>query len=273
MSGNICASLAKRKSSAGRNISRTLPPSASPVSSRLGLLCEKGTLALDAAGIAGQRPVRADHAMTGDCHGDAVRGAGPRHRAHSLRLPDGFGDLRIACRRADRDTAKRVPHAMLKRCSADVQGKVEADAWVLDEADHFDNEFLESGIVADQLRTRELLLEVARKVLSFVTEENGANALVACGNEHQAERALANCKPDLRIETARAELAWLHAEHLGGGRIEAAIGIKACTIDRLRHGRAARKLFAHALVAVRSGVSLRCHTERRLEDAMEVIRT
>src|SRR5262249_39678051 len=147
MSGSICASLAKRKRSAGRHTSRTLPPSASRVSSRLGLLCEQRTLALDAAGIACQRPVGPHHPMTGDCHGDAVRSAGPRHRAHSLRLADGFGDLRIACRRTDRDTAKRVPHAMLKHCSADVQGKVEADVWILDEADHFGDEFLKSGIV------------------------------------------------------------------------------------------------------------------------------
>src|SRR5262249_45694319 len=135
------------------------------------------------------------------------------------------------------------------------------------------DELLEGGIVADQLRPRELLNQVARKFLGIVAEEDGAYALVANCNEHQTERALANCEPDLRIGTARAELAWLHAEDLGGGRIEAAIGIKACTIDRLGHGRAARKLFAHALVAVGRGVSLRRHAERRLEDAMEVIRT
>src|SRR6516225_7307346 len=184
MSGSICARLAKRKRSAGRNTSRTLPPSASPVSSSLGLLCEQRTLPLDAAGIAGQRPVGSDHAMTGDCHGDAVRAACPRHGAHSLRLADGLGDLRIACRRADRNAAERVPHAMLKRSSADVQGKVESDAWILDEADHFGDELLEGGIVADQLRTRELLLEVARKLVGAVAKKDGAHAAVARGNEH-----------------------------------------------------------------------------------------
>ena len=42
-------------------------------SSGLGFLGEQSALALDAAAIAGQRPVRPDHAVAGDRHGDAVR--------------------------------------------------------------------------------------------------------------------------------------------------------------------------------------------------------
>ena len=73
---------------------------------------------------------------------------------------------------------------------------------IFDEADHFGGKLLESGIAADQPRARELLLEVARQTVGVVAEENGAHALVARGDQHQAERACADRELDLRIGAA-----------------------------------------------------------------------
>ena len=103
---------------------------------------------------------------------------------------------------------------MLKGGAADVQGKVETEAGIFDEADHLGGELLEGGIAADQPRPRELLLKVAGQTVGVVAEENGAHALVARGDQHQAERAFADRELDLRIGAAGAELAWRHAEHL-----------------------------------------------------------
>ena len=70
--------------------------------------------------------------MARDCHGDAVRGAGAGYGAHRFGCADGFGDLCIACGRTHRNTAERIPDAMLKGGAAYVQRQIETDMRVLD---------------------------------------------------------------------------------------------------------------------------------------------
>ena len=185
------------------------------LSSGLRLFGEQRALALDAAAIAGQRPIRPDHAVAGDRHGDWVRGAGAGHGAHRFRRADRLGNLRIARGRADRDAAERVPHAMLKGGAADVEGQVETEAGVVrrsrspcaascSKADRR-RPAARAGIAASRSRAR---------LVRIVAEENGAYALVARRDQHQAERACADRELDLRVGAAGAELAWGHAEHL-----------------------------------------------------------
>src|SRR6266545_1055796 len=202
MSGSICASSASTRRSAGRAISPTSLPSASRASSGLRLFGEEGALALDAATIPGQRSIGSYDAVARNRDGDAVRAAGPRHGPRCFWRADGLRNFCIAGRRAHGDAAERLPHAMLKGGPADVEGKVETDAWVLDKTDHFGGKLLERGIVTGQARARKLLLEVARKTLWIVAEENGAYALLARRDQHQAERAFSNREIDLRIGTA-----------------------------------------------------------------------
>ena len=128
-----------------------------------------------------------------------------------------------------------------------------------------------AGSSLDEPRPRELPLEVARKAVRIVAEQNGADALVARGDQHQAERAFADGEFDLRVGAAGAELIWRHAERLRRGRVEAAVGIEARAVDRRGHRGAAAKLLAHALASMRGGVGLGRHAQHRLEHAMEVI--
>ena len=240
--------------------------------SRTSLPGEQSALALDAAsGSRTATPSDLDHAVAGDRHGDAVRGAGASHRAHRFRRADRLGDVRVARGRARRNAAERLPHAMLKGGALDVEGKVEIGARVLDEGDDPGGEPLERLVAADQTRAGELILEVAEQGSRVVAEKDGAYALVARSDENGAERALADGEFDRGIRAARLEIGRRHAEHLGRGGVEAAIRIETGIVDRRRDRGALAKLVAHALVAMSGGVGLGRHAEHRLEDAMEVI--
>src|SRR5262245_35442234 len=211
--------------------------------------------------------------MTGNGHGDAVRGAGASHGSYRFRRADCLGNLRVARRRTGGDAAERIPHEMLKCGTADVQREGEVGAWIFHEVDGLGDQLTEGRIVADQLRARKLFLEVALEFIGTISEEDGAYAFFACGDEHQAERALADGKFYLRVGSTRAELARTHAEHLGRGRIEAAIGVEARAVDRLGDRGTPGKLLAHALVAVSPGIGLRGDTKGHLENAMEMVGT
>jgi len=122
--------------------------------------------------------------VTRDRQRDRVRAASTSYCPHRFRRADCLGNVSIGRRRPQRNAAERFPHATLERGPADVQGKVEIAARILDEADHFGSELFEGGIVAHEPRSRELPLEVARKAVRIVAEQDGAHALVARGDQH-----------------------------------------------------------------------------------------
>src|SRR5688500_9731224 len=87
------------------------PPTSRAVS---GLELEQSTLARKAAGVAGQRPVLADHAVAGDDDRKRVLSVGGAYRAHGSRFADRARDRRIGGGRAVWNRAERRPDATLE---------------------------------------------------------------------------------------------------------------------------------------------------------------
>src|SRR5688572_18152374 len=81
-------------------------------------MCEQPLLALDAAAVSGQRPVRSDHAMTRDDHRNRIRAVGRTDRTNRGRLADATRELAVRDRVAVRKLEQRVPDRQLKWCSA-----------------------------------------------------------------------------------------------------------------------------------------------------------
>jgi hypothetical protein len=157
-------------------------------------------------------------------------------------------------------------------CGAtDIERKIQIGAGILDEGDHLRRERLERAIAAHQPSARELLFKHAHELLRLVAEKDRANALDACRDEDQAERALADGELDLGVAAARAELAWTHAENLRRICVEAAVRVEARTIDCFRYRCPARELLANALVAMGGGVRLGRHAGQGFEDSVEMI--
>ena len=77
-------------------------------------------LAVESSGIAAERTVAADHAVTRYEHGDMIVAIGCSDGADGPGLSDRCSDLRIAAGLAGRDLAKLAPHGFLKRCTGDI---------------------------------------------------------------------------------------------------------------------------------------------------------
>ena len=95
---------------------RAAPATRSRAPSRAGALeIEQEALGVEPAAVAGERAVRADHAVARDHDRDrirAVRGAG---RADRRRAPDPRGELGVRDRRAVADALQLLPDALLER--------------------------------------------------------------------------------------------------------------------------------------------------------------
>src|ERR1700674_4923890 len=83
-------------------------------------------LVTQAAAVAGELAVAADHAMTRDDDCDWVRAVGQPDRARRFRIPNAAGELAIGDRLAVRDTLQSPPDRELERCAPHLQGQVEA---------------------------------------------------------------------------------------------------------------------------------------------------
>src|SRR5690242_2127057 len=78
-------------------------------------MCEQPALALDAAAIAGQCPVRSDDAVAGDDDADGVVPIGVAYGADRCGASDPLGERAIGDGLAAGDLAQRPPHAFLER--------------------------------------------------------------------------------------------------------------------------------------------------------------
>src|SRR5579863_2950466 len=75
-------------------------------------------LALDSATIAGERSVRADHAMARDYDPNRICAIGKPNGTNCGRTANSFSKLRIGDCRATANLAQRMPHLPLKRRAA-----------------------------------------------------------------------------------------------------------------------------------------------------------
>ena len=117
----------------------------------------------------------------------------------------------------------------------------------LDEADDLGDQSLEAGVAADQLGVREAVLQIAHQRVGIVAEQDGADALVARGDQDRAERALADGEADRRVaRRRRGSRVGVMPSTAVGLLVEAAVRVEAGVVDRLGHGAAAGQLVAHA---------------------------
>src|SRR5690606_15930103 len=74
-------------------------------------------LALDrqAAAVTGKAAVRADHAVTGNDHGNGIAAVRKAHGSHGIGIAEPARDLGITCRTTIGNFAQRLPHALLER--------------------------------------------------------------------------------------------------------------------------------------------------------------
>src|SRR5215475_7391088 len=79
-------------------------------------------LAAEAPAVAGKVAVFANDAMAWHHDRDWIRGAGPRHRSHRLRISKCPRDLCIRPRRASRNLLEFLPDAPLKSGRLQVEG-------------------------------------------------------------------------------------------------------------------------------------------------------
>ena len=78
------------------------------------LMAQQPTLALDAAAVAGERAVGADHPMAGHDQADRVGAVGQAHRPNRRRLADALREAAVAECRAGRDVAQGLPNRALE---------------------------------------------------------------------------------------------------------------------------------------------------------------
>src|SRR5262249_53119920 len=102
--------------------------------------------------------------MAGDGDRQGIGPASLGHGTHGLRLPDSLGDVGVARRRAGWYLTQRFPDALLEGGAADIEGEVEPDRWHLHESDHPGDELLEVDVAADELGSREEVLEIMGKL-------------------------------------------------------------------------------------------------------------
>src|SRR6266404_5058498 len=139
--------------------------------------------------------------MTGDCHCQRVGAAGLGNHAYRLWRADEFCDVRVARRRAHGNFSQRLPNALLEGRSADIEGKIEAECRRFDKPDHFRDEPLKTGVTADEIGLRELVLQIARKRVRVVPEKNGADTAIALSHENRAKRTFTHGEMDFRLRS------------------------------------------------------------------------
>ena len=115
-------------------------------------------------------------------------------------------------------------------------------------------------------------LQILDERVRIVAEHDGADALLGRGDEHAAERGLADGEADDEPFAAAAGGGRGHAEPRGRMRVEAARGIVARVVDRLGDGPGGPEPLGRAPRPHLGGIGLRRHARDLLEDAMEVER-
>jgi len=208
--------------------------------------------------------------MAGDGEGERVGGAGSGNGADGFGPTNALGDFGVAGGLAQGDFGERAPDTLLEGGAADVEGEIEGELRVFHEADDAGDDLLEIAVGADQVRPGKAVLEIAGELVGVVSQENGADALVGCGDEDGTERALADGEADGGAGTTLAEGARLHAEGLRGLGIKSSAGIVAGSVNRAGDAFAAGKLAADFFGPARGGVGFGAEAGQLGEDALKV---
>ena len=89
---------------------------------------QQPALAVQAPAVARERPIRADHPVTGHDDGDGIAVVGETHRARRARIADPPRELAVAPGFAERDFLQFLPHPALKGGAPELQGQLETAA-------------------------------------------------------------------------------------------------------------------------------------------------
>jgi len=130
--------------------------------------------------------------MARDRYRQHVGGARLGHGLDRLRRADAVGDIGIAHRLAGRNLPECLPDALLERGSSHIEWQVESQSRRLHEAHHLGHKLLELGVAANQIGSRETVLQIARQLIGIVAHENGTHTTLACSDQNGAEGALAD---------------------------------------------------------------------------------
>src|SRR5258706_10618245 len=105
----------------------------------------------------------------------------------------------------------------------------------------------------------------------IVPQQDGTDSTLALRDQNRAQRALTHRKANLHVGATRTIVARSHAEHAVRGRVEAAVRIEACAVDRIRHFCTLLAEFFTQLVRAESGrVAFRRQSRLCLEDPVEM---
>ncbi len=86
---------------------------------------------------------------------------------------------------------QRLPDTLLEGRALHVERQIETARRGLDEAHHFGDQGLIPGVAADEIGLGKAVLQLARKRVWIIAQENRANAFLAGGDEDRAKRGLA----------------------------------------------------------------------------------
>src|SRR6202790_5663056 len=118
-------------------------------------LVDQRLLAFDAPAIARHRSTAAHDAMTGDCQGDRVLGAGLSDRSQRFGTAHTAGELRVGQGFSERNRAKRIPNTALEWRATNVEVKVERIARHTDELHNPGQVIAEPAVVHDNPQSEE----------------------------------------------------------------------------------------------------------------------
>ena len=131
---------------------------------------EQRALALDAPGIARERPIFPNDAVAGNGDGEIVRRACAGDRPHGFRRADASCDLVIGNGFAEGNVLQGLPYTLLEGSAANVERKIQPDPRRLNEADNSRDERLIVAIGANEMRFRKAVLEIADEFVRVVSQ-------------------------------------------------------------------------------------------------------
>ena len=129
---------------------------------------------VEAAAVAGQRAVGADHAVAGDDDRDRVAVVGAADRARRGGLADRARDVAVAGGLAERDPEQRRPDRLLERGPPGRQPQIEARALAREVLLQLDDRRAQAAIVPGPVRARRgvrVALEVQADQIVAVADE------------------------------------------------------------------------------------------------------
>src|SRR3954467_7207419 len=113
--------------------------------------------------------------MTGDCHGDWIRGNRSGDGADGFGFADAGGNFGIGGGGAGGDFAEGLPNALLEGGATNVQRELASGARLFDETDDLRHEAFEISIAADQIRLAKTALQISGEFVRVITDQDGAH--------------------------------------------------------------------------------------------------